>query len=146
MRGILFAVAKGTATERADLYKHEVEIYLRAVEIARGWSQSEIARRIGVTPSAVNKAFKKKHVLDYTKLLVLEEQSGIPLPDTLTAAAKAMAGPPRQASDRDVEAFLEKSPAMRRLVELGRQLSEEMDAGAREDLKREMERLISKVA
>lgn len=87
-----------TRTELDDAYRREIRDYLENVQHVMEWSQSEIARKIGAHSSTVNKAFKEKHTLDYPKLLVLADQSGHPLPESLTRAAKA-AGAPLTASD-----------------------------------------------
>lgn len=96
-------MARNTPTERDQEYKRQVRDYLSSVSIGRQWSQSEIARRVGVHPSSVNKAFKGKHAMDFSRLMVLEEQSGMPIPGALTAAYKALSAPiPRDAQTADL--------------------------------------------
>jgi transcriptional regulator with XRE-family HTH domain len=142
--GILGLMAK-TATERHAHYRHHVAAYLRAVEIARGWSQSEIARQVGVLSTTINKALKLKHSMDYTTLLALEAASDIPIHEELRQAAATLKAP-RQISASEAETFLQSSPEWTRMVELGRQLSAATDPKAKRELKREISQLLSKVA
>lgn len=138
-RAILRPMAKRTATERDEEYKKQVSAYLLAVHVGRQWSQSEIARRMGAHPSSANKAFHGKHALEYAKIMVLAEQSGVPIPDSLTEAYKALAAPRPPAAT-------ELSPAMKRLIELERRLREADDQKDRLAIKRQMAALIDKVA
>jgi transcriptional regulator with XRE-family HTH domain len=134
-----------TATERHAHYRRHVAAYLRAVELARGWSQSEIGRRAGVLSTTVNKALKLKHSMNYTTLLALEAASDIPIHEELKQAAATLSAP-RQVTDTEVEAFLQASPEWKRMVELGRQLAEASDPRTKNDLKRAIGELLSKVA
>lgn len=144
LRGILSRMAL-PATERHAHYRRHVAAYLRALEMAKGWSQSEIGRRAGILSTTVNKALKLKHSMNYTTLLALEVASGIPIHDELKHAAASL-NAPRQASDSEVEAFLQSSPDWKRMVDLGRKLAEATDPKAKRELKREISELLSKVA
>lgn len=134
------------ASQREKEYKAQVVYYLRALETALGWSQSEIARQSGVRSTTINKALKQTHALGYPKLLLLEKQSGIPLQDALVIAARSLNEPTTPASAKDVEAFLQSSPAWQRMVELGRQLAAETDPKTKKEIKRKIEEIAAKVA
>lgn len=135
-----------TASAREQNYRHQVAAYLEALEMALGWSQSEIGRQAGVKSTTINKALKLKHSLSYPTLMTLEKQSGIPIHEDLINAARALNAPQPPPSAAEVDAFLQSSPEWRRMLELGRQLAAAADPGEKAVLKKELDELISKVA
>lgn len=143
LRGILARMAK-TATDRHAHYRHHVAAYLRALEEARGWSQSEIGRQAGVLSTTVNKALKLKHSMNYATLLALEAASDIPIPDELKQAAVALTAP-RQAIEVEADEFLHSLGEWQRMVEIGRELAKTADPKMKSALKRELTELLAKV-
>lgn len=113
VRRILCAMAKRTATDREMAYRQEVYAYVQHVMIERGWSQSELARQVGVHPSSINKVVGRKHSIDYSHLLVLADVSEIPLPDSVTITYKSLSGAARVPD-----------PLEAKIREIGRQLEE----------------------
>lgn len=134
-----------TASEREEHYKQQVAAYLQAIQMLRGWSQSEIARQAGVRSTTINKALKLKHATQYPTLLALEDRSGIPIPDELKQAARGL-NEPATVPAAEVQDFLNSSPEWQRMVELGRQLSEATNPKAKREIKRELDELLAKVA
>lgn len=143
-RGIMSAMSK-PASQREEDYRREVQAYLRALDIGKRWSQSEIARQAGVKASNINKALSLKQSLGLEYLLILEERSEIPLPATLLDAAKGRRSQ-GHASPEEVSAFLDSSPAWRRMIELGQQLATETDPKVKAEIQREIQELAAKVA
>jgi transcriptional regulator with XRE-family HTH domain len=140
------ALMAETASDREQNYRHQVAAYLKALELTRGWSQSEIGRRAGVASTTINKALKLKHSLGYPKLMILEEQSGIPIHEGLKDALRALHAPRPSPTTLEVEAFLQSSPEWQRMLELGRQLAEATDPMRKSELKRELDQMLAKVA
>lgn len=143
-RGIMPGMGK-PASQREEEYRREVQNYLRALDIGRGWNQSEIARQAGLKPSNINKAIKGTQSLGLEYLLVLEEQSGIPLPEGLLAAAKGRRSQ-GHASPEEVQAFLNSSPAWRQMIALGQQLAATEDPAEKAEIQKQIQELASKVA
>lgn len=143
-RGIIFGMGK-PASEREEDYRREVASYLRALDIGKGWSQSEIGRQAGVKASNINKAVKQSQSLGLEYLLILEERSGIPLPESLLSAAKGRRSQ-GHASPEEVTAFLNSAPEWRRMIELGQQLAAETDPKIKAEIQREIQELVAKVA
>lgn len=134
-----------SATEREEEYRRQSAAYLRALELAKRWSQSEIARQCGIKASNINKAVNLKQSLGLEYLLVLEDKSGIPLPAELLDAAKGRRSQ-GHASPEEVQAFLNSSPAWRRMIELGQQLAATEDPAEKAEIQREIQELAAKVA
>lgn len=100
---------------------------------------------MGVHPSSANKAFSGRHIPDLQRLMVLAEASKVELSHDLLMAYKGLSAPTAVVS-RDIQTFLDESPEMRRLVELGQQLSEAASDQAKKAIQKEMRELITKVA
>lgn len=143
-RGIMLGMGK-PASQREDDYRREVSTYLRALDIGRNWSQSEIARQAGVKASNINKAVSQKQSLGLEYLLILEEKSGIPLPPSLLEAAKGRRSQ-GHASPEEVTAFLNSSPAWREMIALGQQLAATDDPSAKAEIQKQIQELAAKVA
>lgn len=143
-RGIMPGMGK-PASQREEEYRREVALYLRALDFGRQWSQSEIARQAGVKPSNINKAVSQKQSLGLEYLLILEEKSGIPLQPGLLEAAKGRRSQ-GHASPEEVTAFLNSSPAFRRMIELGQQLAATDDPAEKAEIQKEIQELAAKVA
>lgn len=133
------------ASQREEEYRREVQAYLRALDIGKRWNQSEIARQAGVKASNINKALKGAQSLGFEYLLTLEERSGIPIPDSLLAAAKGRKSQ-GHASPEEVQAFLNSSPAWREMIALGQQLAATEDPAEKAEIQKQIQDLAAKVA
>lgn len=143
-RGIMAGMAK-PASQREEEYRREVARYLKSLDLGMRWSQSEIARQAGVKASNINKALHEKQSLGLEYLLLLEERSGMQLPTSLLEAAKGRRSQ-GHASPEEVQAFLDSSPAFRRMIELGQQLASATDPKEKAEIQREIQELAAQVA
>lgn len=141
---IMRAMSK-PASQREEEYRREVRAYLKALDIAKRWNQSEIARQAGVKPSNINKAIKGTQSLSFEYILKLEQQSGISPHAELLAAARNRKSQ-GHASPEDVEAFLNSSPAWREMIALGQQLSATSDPKEKAEIQKQIQELVAKVA
>lgn len=136
-------VLMGTATDRNEEYKRQVSEYLTLVSIEKGWSQSEMARLTGLTPSAFSRAFRGETALGFDVVENLADRCGVPISDSLrTAYRLKRAGGER----RKVDEFIEASPELRRMAELMMAIKSEADAKRRAEMKAEIQEIMSKVA
>lgn len=134
-----------SASERDAEYKRQVEAYLLNVQLAKNWSQSEIARQAGIHPSAINKAFARKHSLGYEVLMALEAASGVEIPLDVRNAARMRRQRGDEAQTR-IEAFLDRSPYWRRVLEIAAELEAEEDTTRKRALEKERDDLLTKLA
>lgn len=131
------------ASERADEYRTQVEAYLTHIKLLKQWSQSEIARQADIHPSAINKAFAKKHSLGWDVIENLAERSGVPIPQSLRTTYRLRR---QRREQQEVDAFLERSPDWRRLLEIVAAIDAEKDEVRRRALEKERAELLAKVS
>jgi transcriptional regulator with XRE-family HTH domain len=128
------------ASERDERFKQEVAAYLQALHVARGWSQSKMARESGVVSTTISRAYNGKQVLGLHVLLVLEERANYPLPESLLEAAKGRRSQ-GHASPEEVADFLNSSPAWRQMIALGQQLAAATDPKEKAEIQRQIQEL-----
>lgn len=123
-------MGRQTKTAAQDAFRREIALYLKAIRIARGWKQEEMAAEAGgITHTTIGRAINQKTTLGFPTLLALEKASGVPIPDTLNQAAIAYSQPERQ-STVDLEAEL------RDILSVFKTKSPEEQKSALEELKR----------
>lgn len=91
-----WAMATQPKSEAVQEYRRQIALYLQAVKIAKNWGQVKMGDVAGVVHTTIGRALKGDHTLNYPALLALEEASGVPIPEALTGAARAIQQPTRR--------------------------------------------------
>lgn len=91
-------------SKAVEAYRQEIARYLEAVRLATGWKQVEMGERAGgLAHTTIGRAMKGDHTMGYPALLALEDQSGVPIPDSLVAAARGAQQPTRREAGTDAD-------------------------------------------
>lgn len=81
-----------------------------------GWSDSELARRIGVHPSTVSRILNRERKVSYDFCLGIARVLNMPIEDILRRAGLLPPIPPAVAETREVERLFNALPPERRLI------------------------------
>lgn len=83
-----------TATEVEEEYRRQTAAYVAAVQEARGWTISALARQAELDRSTVSRAANGKKKTEFHRLLKIEKASRVQIPQALHEAYAALSDIP----------------------------------------------------
>lgn len=115
-RALQWAMATQPKSKAVEEYRRQIALYLEAVMVARQWKLVRTGEAAGgLKHTTISRALKRENTLSYPALLALAEASGVPIPESLTSAARTAQQPTRPAEEAELA---------RRIAQVAKDLTE----------------------